>query len=86
MNLPEKVYTETDLKRARTKGKAIGWLQGGGIVLAGAVVLKFLSWMPFVLGGGAVIWLLYKLLSKKPSEDAGADLDGKDGKEGEDGQ
>ena len=52
MNLPEKVYTETDLKDARTKGKAIGWLQGGGIVLAGTLLWKFLSWIPVVLGGG----------------------------------
>ena len=74
MNLPEKVYTETDLKRARTKGKAIGWLQGGGIVLGGALLWKFLSWIPVVLGGGVVIWLLYKLLSRKSSKDAGDGL------------
>ena len=72
MNLPEKVYTETDLMDARTKGKAIGWLQGGGIVLAGTLLWKFLSWIPVVLGGGLVIWLLYKLFSRKSSKD-GAD-------------
>ncbi len=71
MNLPEKVYTETDLKRARTKGKAIGWLQGGGIVLGGTLLWKFLSWIPVVLGGGVVIWLLYKFLSRNSSKDAG---------------
>ena len=72
MNLPEKVYTETDLKDARAKGKAIGWLQGGGIVLAGTLLWKFLSWIPVVLGGGLVIWLLYKLFSRKSFKD-GAD-------------
>ena len=86
MNVPVKIYSETDLARARTKGKIVGWLQGGGVVLVGMLLWRFLSWMPIVLGGGAVIWILYKLLSKKSSEDAGADLDGKDGKEGEDGQ
>ena len=75
MNLPEKVYTETDLRRARTKGKATGWLQGGGIVLGGALLWKFLSWIPVVLGGGVVIWLLYKLLSRKSSKDAGEGLE-----------
>ena len=75
MNLPEKVYTETDLKRARTKGRTIGWLQGGGIVLGGTLLWKFLSWIPIVLGGGAVIWVLYKLLSRKSSKRAGENLD-----------
>ena len=70
MNLPEKVYTETDLKRARSKGRALGWLQGGGIVLGGTLLWKFLSWIPVVLGGGMVIWLLYKLLSRNSSKDA----------------
>ena len=83
MNLPEKVYTETDLKRARTKGKAIGWLQGGGIVLGGTLLWKFLSWIPVVLGGGVVIWLLYKLLSRKSSKDAG---DGPEQEEDQGGQ
>ena len=82
MNLPENVYTETDLKRARTKGKTIGWLQGGGIVLAGTLLWKFLSWIPLVLGGGAVIWVLYKLLSRKSSKDSGANLEEED--EGDD--
>ena len=83
MNLPEKVYTETDLKRARTKGKAIGWLQGGGIVLGGTLMWKFLSWIPVVLGGGVVIWLLYKLLSRKSSKDAGDGLEQEEGEGGE---
>ena len=78
MNLPEKVYTETDLKRARTKGKMVGWLQGGGIVVGGALLWNFLSWIPLVLGGGAVAWVLYKLLSRKSSEDAGENLDRKE--------
>jgi len=78
MNLPEKVYTETDLKHARTKGRAIGWLQGGGIVLAGTLLWKFLSWIPVVLGGGLVIWLLYKLFSRKSSKDGADGLEQED--------
>ena len=78
MNLPEKVYTETDLKDARTKGKAIGWLQGGGIVLSGTLLWKFLSWVPVVLGGGLVIWLLYKLFSRKSSKDGADGLEQED--------
>ena len=75
MCIRDRVYTETDLKRARTKGKTIGWLQGGGIVLGGALLWKFLSWIPIVLGGGAVIWVLYKLLSRKSPKDEGDNLD-----------
>ena len=78
MNLPEKVYTETDLKDARTKGKAIGWPQGGGIVLAGTLLWKFLSWIPVVLGGGLAIWLLYKLFSRKSSKDGADGLEQED--------
>ena len=78
MNLPEKVYTEPDLMDARTKGKAIGWLQGGGIVLAGTLLWKFLSWIPVVLGGGLVIWLLYKLFSRKSSKDSADGLEQED--------
>jgi hypothetical protein len=33
MGLPEKIYTDRDLERAETKGRVIGWLQGGIVVL-----------------------------------------------------
>ena len=72
MNLPEKIYTETDLTKAKAKSRVIGWVQGGGVVLGGAILLNLLGWIPVVVGIAAVSWVLYKLLSRK-----------KDGGEGE---
>lgn len=68
MTLPEKIYTERDVTRARRKGKAIGWLQGGGVVVGGALILNFLGWIPTVLVLIVIGYGLYKLLSKKPSD------------------
>ncbi len=67
MTLPEKIYTERDITRARRKGKAIGWLQGGGVVIGGAMILNFLGWIPTILVMIVVAYGLYRLLSKKPS-------------------
>ena len=67
MTLPEKIYTEHDITRARRKGKAIGWLQGGGVVIGGAMILNFLGWIPTILVMIVVAYGLYRLLSKKPS-------------------
>ena len=75
MNLPEKVYTEKDITRARVRGKVIGGVQGGGIVLGGALLWNLLGWIPVALGVGAVLWVGYKLMSRSSSKDADADSD-----------
>lgn len=64
MNLPEKIYSEADLTRARTTAKAVGWAQGAGVVVGGVLLLKLLGWIPVVLGVGAIGWIGYKLLSR----------------------
>jgi hypothetical protein len=71
MNLPEKIYTEKDLTRAKASGKMVGWMQGAGVVVGGAIILNLLGWIPVVLGLGAVGWVLYKMMSG--SEDEGAE-------------
>ncbi len=68
MTLPEKIYTERDISRARKKGKAIGWIQGGGVVIAGGLVLNLLGWIPTILVMVVVAYGLFRLLSKKPSK------------------
>lgn len=68
MTLPEKIYTERDISRARRKGKAVGWLQGGGVVIGGALILNFLGSMWPIVVLVVVGYGLYKLLSKKPSD------------------
>jgi hypothetical protein len=68
VTLPEKIYTERDISRARKKGKAIGWIQGGGVVIAGGLVLNLLGWIPTILVMVVVAYGLFRLLSKKPSK------------------
>lgn len=62
MNLPEKIYTEADLQKAKSSGKRVGWVQGAGIVVGGAVLWNLLGWIPIVIGLAAVGWVLYRLL------------------------
>ena len=57
------LYTERDLERARRRGRAAGWLQGAGLVIAGSFVLKLLGWIPTVLVLGIVGYVLYRLFS-----------------------
>ena len=47
----------------------MGWLQGGAVVIAGAIVLNILGWIPAVLAIGAVGYGAYKAYkwSSKPS-------------------
>jgi len=64
MNLPEKVYTEKDLTRAKAKSQVVGWLQGAGVVVGAAILWNLLGWVPVLLGVVAVGWVLMKLLSR----------------------
>lgn len=53
-HLPEKRHTDEDPEPARTKGQVLGWVQGGGAVILGGIVLNLLGWLPAVLVLGAV--------------------------------
>ena len=70
MNLPDKIYTEKDITRAKASGKMVGWMQGAGVVVGGVIVLNLLGWIPVVLGLGAVGWVLYKMMSGSKDEGA----------------
>ena len=67
-NLPEKTYTETELTRATVTSRVIGWLQGGAVVLGGAILLRFLGWIPVIIGVVVVGWVLTKLLSRSKNQ------------------
>ena len=56
-------YSKADLESAKNRGQLVGWIQGGGAVIAGGIVLNLLGWIPMVLVVGAVGFVLYKLLS-----------------------
>lgn len=67
MALPEKFHTDRDLKRAETKGKVIGWLQGGTVVVVGGMILNVVGWIPALAIVGVIGYVAYKVLSK-PSD------------------
>ena len=67
-NLPQKVYTEAQVERARTTAQLVGWLQGAGVVIGGAILWNLLGWIPMLIGVGAVMWVLYKLFGPKPDD------------------
>ena len=73
MSLPAKVYTEKDVTNAQHRGQLVGWLQGGAAVIAGAIVLNILGWIPAVLAVGAVGYGAYKVYKwmSKPSAEGG---------------
>lgn len=64
MGLPDKIYTERDIQRARTSSKVIGWLQGGAAVLIGGMMLNIVGWIPALVIVGVVGYVAYKVLSK----------------------
>ena len=69
-HLPLMQFTEQDLAKARTRGKLVGWIQGGGAVLAAAFVWNLLGWIPTLAVLGGVIYVLYKLMSRSRKSDA----------------
>jgi MFS superfamily sulfate permease-like transporter len=69
VNLPAKIYTESDLARARGKGKVVGWIQGAGAVILVGVVLNMLGWIPTIAVAGGVGYIAYKLLSRSSKEE-----------------
>ncbi len=71
MNLPQKIYTEKELTRAKTKAKLGGWLQGGGVVLGGAILWNLIGWIPVVIGVGAVGYGLVKFMGRGKDEGEG---------------
>ena len=70
MDLPEKVYTATDISRARRNGKLVGWFQGAAVVVVGGMVLSLLGWVPTVIVVGGLGYVGYRLLRpQRPPED-----------------
>lgn len=64
MNLPEKRYTEQEVARAKSASHVKGWVEGAGTIVGGVILLKFLGWIPALIGIAAVAWVLYKLLAR----------------------
>ncbi len=69
MNLPEKYHSDQDLELARTKGQVVGWIQGGGAVIVGGILLNLLGWVPAVIVVGVVAWVAYKLVTRAAEDE-----------------
>ena len=71
MNLPEKIYSEQELTKAKNSAQIVGWLQGAGVMFGGVVLWNLLGWIPIVAGVAAAGWVIYKLMgrSKKGDEE-----------------
>jgi MFS superfamily sulfate permease-like transporter len=69
-DLPAKIYDETDIARARRRGKFVGWVQGAGAVFLVGIVLNLLGWIPTVAVAGLVGYVAYKLLFRGSKDDA----------------
>ena len=69
MNLPEKVYTEADVTRARRNGQIVGWVQGGAAVVVGGLLLNLIPWIPTLLVAGGLGYAAYRfLVRRRPRE------------------
>ena len=64
------LYTRHDVEKAKRRGQMAGWLQGGGVVLAAGLLLKFLGWIPVLLLIAGVGFLAMKLASLGDEEEA----------------
>lgn len=69
MNLPEKIYTAKDVERAKDKAQIVGWLQGAGVVIGGAILWNLLGWIPVLIAIVAVGWVMVKLISRPKTGD-----------------
>lgn len=69
MNLPEKIYTAKEVERAKDKAQVVGWLQGAGVVVGGAILWNLLGWIPVLIAIVAVGWVMVKLLSRPKGKD-----------------
>ena len=74
-NLPEKIYTEAEVERAKTTAQVVGWAQGAGVVVGGVLLWNLLGWIPVVLGVGAVGWLGWKIFGSGKDADSDPDLE-----------
>jgi hypothetical protein len=72
MNLPQKIYTDKEVTRAKNTAQLVGIAQGVGAMIVLGVGLKLLGWIPVLLVLGGVAWVLYKFVLGGRGSDEGA--------------
>ena len=69
MNVPQKIYTDKEVARAKSTAQVVGFAQGVGAVIVAGIAWNLLGWIPVLLVVGGVAWVLYRLvLGGKGSE------------------
>jgi len=72
MTVPQKIYTDKEVTRAKNTAQVVGFAQGVGAVIVAGLALKMLGWIPVLLVLGGVAWVLYRFLfggkEKEPDE------------------
>lgn len=72
MTVPQKIYTDKEVTRAKNTAQVVGFAQGVGAVIVAGLALKMLGWIPVLLVLGGVAWVLYRFLAggkeKEPDE------------------
>ena len=61
---------ERELRKARTRGKMVGWVQGGAVTALGFLAWRFIGLIPLIAVSALAIWIVYKLVfgGKKGSD------------------
>ncbi len=61
-----------ELRKARTRGKMVGWVQGGVVTALGFLAWRFIGLLPILAASALAIYVVYRLVfgGKKGEEDA----------------
>jgi len=71
MTVPQKIYTDKEVERAKNTAQVVGFAQGVGAVIVAGIALKMLGWIPVLLVLGGVAWVLYRVLFGGKDTDEG---------------
>jgi hypothetical protein len=63
MTVPQKIYTDKEVTRAKNTAQVVGFAQGAGAVIVAGLALKMLGWIPVLLVLGGVAWVLYRVVA-----------------------
>jgi|GEM_PF-824925 len=51
-----------ELRRARSRGKMVGWLQGAAVTAVGFLAWRFIGLIPLIAVTALAVWIVYKLV------------------------
>lgn len=51
-----------ELRKARSRGKMVGWVQGSAITAIGFLAWRFIGLIPVLAVAALAIWIVYRLV------------------------